>query len=422
MKRDAFSTISRRQALKTAGALLAGSGMGLLHSQASAEEESSDLPPVLLPYLQNPAPDGMTVLFLARDATKVSIAWAVEGAKSLSNIDAESIAIPGTPWTRWRVRLKGLRPGTTYRYQVRYTIGSTESKTEVYPFTTFDPQADEAKLAIFNDIHDRKETISALMKHVKPEDFDASIFNGDMINDPSASNGARQAITLWNFYVELLQGYSKPILFVRGNHEVRGSFCKHLHYLFELPSLTFDQAPEDQQWQYELTMGPVHFLMMDTGEDDDLDTPEDSYKRPKFWQAYRLRQKQWLEQRLAARSGANKPWRVFVSHIPLHNPAGWFSITSRDGWLAELTKYGLSLMLAGHDHSWKFLSNDKSFAIKGTKDEDKPTFPVLIAGGPSLPEGTVILLHGTTRALRARMYSCEGKLLHSFHDSRPLRS
>lgn len=415
--------VTRRDALKTAGAFLAGSSLGMLSQPATAADAENDLPQVLLPYLQNPTANGMTILFMAREAEKVSVAWTKDGESKLIEIAAESVAVPGTPWTRWQVRLKGLRPGVSYRYQVRYTINEQELKTEVYPFTAINPQAEDIKVAVFNDIHDRKETISALMKHVKADDYQCSIFNGDMINDPSASNGAKQVFTLWNFYVELLQGYSKPILFVRGNHEVRGSFQKHLIYLFDLPLLSLDQDPSQQNWHYELTMGPVHFIMMDTGEDDDLNTPEDSYKRPKFWQAYRLRQKEWLEQRATAKAGPASPWRVFVSHIPLHNPAGWYSITARDAWLAGIKKIGFSLMLAGHDHSWKFLDEGKKFLIKGTKDlEDKPEFPLLIAGGPSMPEGTVILLSGTSRALRVRMYSCEGELLHSFDETKRLRS
>lgn len=116
----------------------------------------------------------------------------------------------------------------------------------------------------------------------------------------------------------------------RGNHETRGGFKDRLQYLFQPPDLTTDQPPADQLWRFELTAGPAHLVFMDTGEDDGPETPEDSYKQPKFWQAYRQRDAAWLKERVAARGWGNRPWRIFISHIPLHNPAGWFSIGSRD--------------------------------------------------------------------------------------------
>ena len=160
---------------------------------------------------------------------------------------------------------------------------------------------------------------------------------------------------------------------------------------------------------------------MDTGEDDDLQTPEDSYKRPKFWQGYRKREAAWLEGRVAAKSGAGKPWRVFVGHIPLHNPAGWFSISSRDDWMPGLKEAGISLMLAGHDHSWKFLPAGGTFEIHGRNGEkDTPVFPVMIGGGPSMREGTVILLGADRDKLTARMLDTTGKVLHEFCTDQPL--
>lgn len=413
---------TRRDLIKTTGLLIAGSAMtgtGL----AAVAEAPVPLPLTLLPYLQNPAPDAMSVCFLAREATDVTVLWATEDGKSLRKATAVPQQIPKTPWTRWKVRLSGLKPGTKYNYQVRYSDGGEEQKAEKYRFTTLDPKATETKVAVFNDIHDRRETISAVMEQVKPEDFDFTIFNGDMINDPSTADGARKVFELWNFYVGLLEGHSKPILFVRGNHEVRGSFKENLRFIFDLPALTLEQQPEDQQWQYEFTAGPVHFITMDTGEDDGPETAEDSYKRPKFWRAYRKCQAKWLENLVKSKSGHDQPWRIFVSHIPLHNPASWYSIASRDDWNPHLTQCGVSLMLAGHDHSWKFLPAGETFKIRGKADlEDTPAVPVLIGGGPALNQGTVILVHANSTQLTTRLFHTSGKLLHSFSTKKTLNT
>jgi predicted phosphodiesterase len=421
INRFSMKTTTRRNLLKTTGLLIAGSAVTGT-SLAQVAEAANPLPLTLLPYLQNPAPDGISICFLAREVKSVTVLWTINGGKSPFKSTAVPQEIPKTPWTRWKVRLAGLKPGAKYSYQIRYSDGGDEKSSETYIFTTLNPGATETKVAVFNDIHDHRETISALMGIVKPEDFDFTVFNGDMINDPSEANGARKVFELWNYYVELLHGHSKPILFIRGNHEVRGSFKENLRFLFDLPDLTMDQAAADQQWQFQLTAGPVHFVTMDTGEDDGPETPEDSYKRPKFWQAYRKRQAAWLENLVRSKTGSEKPWRIFLSHIPLHNPASWFSISSRDDWNPLLTDYGVSLMLAGHDHSWKFLPAKKTFKIPKMADmEDTPAVPVLIGGGPLMNQGTVILIHADSRKLMTRMYDTKGELLNEFSTGERLK-
>ena len=193
----------------------------------------------------------MTVYFLVREASAVVVFWTKEGERQATQTPAESIAIPGTPWNRWNARLTGLKPGTPYHYRVHYTLADTGHQSEIYRFLTPDPAARKMKAA-FNDIHDHRETITAVMAHVKPSDYDFTIFNGHMINDPSPKDGARHVLELWNFYVGLLEGHSKPIIFVLGNHEFPGGFTNRLPYLFDLPNLTLSDKPQDLQWQFEM--------------------------------------------------------------------------------------------------------------------------------------------------------------------------
>ncbi len=402
--------LSRRSLLKQAGLLASATALPIGSLLAATDEP---LPETLLPYLQNPGPDAMTVCFLAQKATGVKVAWVKDGQTKLTEVEAVGQAIPGTPWTIWKARLKGLLPGTSYRYQVRASPGDAKEKLPTYDFRTLDPRASELKVAIFNDIHNQLPTFEAALATVKPEDFEFSIFNGDMINDPSASDGAAVVFRLWNEYVRILDGSRKPIVFVRGNHEVRGSFCKTLGYLFDLPNLDPTAAEADHQWQYAFTAGPVHFVIMDTGEDDSPTTDPTSYKRPRFWEAYRRKQTAWLEKHLASPVVKNARHRVFVSHIPLHNPAGWYSIVSRDEWSRKVADAGFELMLAGHDHSWKFVPDRKEFTIGKGPETDTPTLPVLIGGGPSMKEGTLILLTADSKGLRTKMFASDGgKLLH----------
>lgn len=404
--------ISRRSILKQAGLLASAAALPL--NQMLAADVAEPLPEVLLPYLQNPGADAMTVCFLAQKATAVKVALVKDGQSKLIEIEGTGTAIPGTPWTLWKTRLTKLLPGTAYKYQVRHTLADKQETTPTYTFRTFNPNAPELKVAIFNDIHNRLETFQAALATVKPDDFEFTIFNGDMINDPSASDGAAVVFRLWNDYVRLIDGSQKPIVFMRGNHELRGSFSKKLSYMFDLPNLVATAPEEDQQWQFAFNAGPVHFVFMDTGEDDSPTTDPTSYKRPRFWEAYRRKQTAWLDKHLTTPAVKDARHRVFVSHIPLHDPTGDYSIVSRDEWSKKVADAKFELMLAGHDHSWKFVPEKKEFKVGKGPETDTPLTPVLIGGGPAMNQGTLILLTADSKGLRTKMYAADGgKLLHS---------
>jgi acid phosphatase type 7 len=379
---------------------------GVLPMIGAQAAVTNALPAVLQPYLQNPAADGMTVCFLAQGAEGVRVAWALEAQPTLTETPATSAAIPGTPWTIWKTRLAKLERGTVYQYQVRYSLPTGSAQSPVYHFRSLDPQAKTLRFAAFNDLHNNDQTLAALLRFVKAEDYEFSLLIGDCFGDPSSADGARELFRTLSAYLPLLDSGNKPIVFVRGNHETRGDFSSRLAYLFDLPNLNAALKADEQQWQFTLRAGPAFLLAMDTGEDDDFTTPADSYKRPKFWQSYRQRETQWLKEVLSTKPGDDAAWRVFVSHIPLYDPAGWICPSGRQYWVPFLLEARIDLMLAGHDHAWRHLP----------KGSNENPWPVLIGGGPSLDEGTVILFTAQEATLRARMLAAkDGRLLTEFN-------
>jgi acid phosphatase type 7 len=407
---------ARRSLLRAGACWAASTALSSIPLAQAAEPAPEKLPDTLTPYLQNPAPDAMTICIFSREASELSVVFHPPQGNRGIEVPATGLRVPGTPWTRWRCRISGLKPGQNYRYQVRYFVNNQRRESSSHTFRTLDPQADSCRALVFNDVHDRRETLQALLQHVRPQEADLILFNGDMINDPSAANGAEAVFSLWEFYVTSLGAHSRPILFIRGNHEVRGSFKEQIRHFFDLPHLADDQEPALQGWHHEVLSGPLRLLMLDTGEDDGPETPEDSYKRPSFWRAFRARQQEWLRQiPTPDHTTKTQPWHVFASHIPLHNPAGWFCQSARDLWLPELRRIGIDLMLAGHDHQWKFLPAGQEFEIARRKDQrDTPPFPVLIGGGPALKEATVIRLQATRTTLETTLLDASGQILHRF--------
>jgi acyl-CoA thioesterase-1 len=360
------------------------------------------------PYLQNPTDSGMTVCLLTRSASarEVLVSLTTDGEPKPAKLAALATAIPDTSWTVWKTRIKGLKPGTTYQYQLHYRSGNETRSTASYHFRTLDPAAKSQRAIAFNDTHTGHGVVAALMDHVKPEDYDFSLLLGDILEGP-----ADHVIETWNQYAELLDGANKPIIYVRGNHDTRGAFAKHLALLFDLPNLDPSKPWGEEQWQYVLHAGPVDFLVLDTCEDDDDSTPKTSYKNPDLWQKVRKSQAAWLKQNLV--DGSLKPasWRILLTHMPLYN-SPWCSVRSRNLWTPLLSEWKPDLALSGHDHTWR----QTQPIPKGGP------WPTLVGGGPAKAggeEGTMMILSADEKSLTVRLIgSKDGRQLTEFTSQR----
>jgi hypothetical protein len=390
-------------------------------STLMAAEKTVTPPPLPLPewvppYLQNPAPDGMTICFAARQAEAVRVSWSQEGTPVQAEIKATGTLIPKTPWTIWKVRLAGLKSGTAYGYRLQYRLNGQEKQEPRHVFHTLDVDARTVRMAVFNDLHNNLSTFELLAKQIKPEDYEFSVLLGDCWTDPSAGDSARTVFVCLDAYVRRLNASEKPLIFVRGNHETRGGFASQMACLFDLPNLDAAAKYADQNFQFDLQAGPVWFVAMDCGEDGD--------NRPEIFQPYRARQLAWLRQRLAAKAEDKSSWRVLISHLPIYNNQLWGnSEPARQMWEPTLSQAGFALALGAHDHGWKLLPKDQPMTItEQIRDQNKkvidtktwtmtPPYPVLIGGGPSPKQGTVMLFEATPSALRTRLLNVDGKLL-----------
>jgi predicted MPP superfamily phosphohydrolase len=384
----------------------------VLMASAVMGQDQKAVPPIVPqtvgPYLQNPSPEAMTLCFAAQKAEKVIVRWAAKGAQSMTTTSAVATTIPGTPWTIWKTRLTGLKPGTAYQYELNYEQDSRNQKEPVHVFKTVNPKAASITMAAYNDLHSNVQTLKLLTKQLTPEDYDFSALLGDCWSDPSMN----EVFIVLDQYVRLLNASEKPMIFVRGNHEFRGSFKQQMAYLFDLPNLDNPGAqPNEQKYQFDMQIGPVWFIAMDCGEDGDRDPP--------YFNPYREMQMNWLKGRLADKAKDQKSWRVLLSHLPLYqNDFNCYSEASRKIWEPALANAGIDLQMSGHSHSFGLIPKGKDITISlpiwsgDGKDRQQtgtntwqiiPPFPVMTGGGPSAREGTVMLLHATAADLKVRM-------------------
>ena len=302
-----------------------------------------------------------------------------------------------------RVRLTGLKPGqrTFYRvwtvpidFRTPTDIRRGEAVTTgVHAFTTLDDAAGTARFTVWNDTHQNKETLARLIEHLPAYPSDLLVWNGDVFNDIPSED-----VLIEELLHPAGRAYAatQALVFVRGNHDVRGAFARRMGLAIETPG---------DRYYYSFRQGPVAFLVLDTGEDKEDGHPE--YGGLADFARYRLEQQSWLEQAIARPGFQSAPFRVLLTHIPLRGPN--HSADARAKWEPLLAKAGIDFAISGHTHRHAY---------------EEPTagqpFPLLVGGGPGPDKATFIHAEATTDELRVRLLALDGSDLG--HWSVPRRS
>lgn len=268
-----------------------------------------------------------------------------------------------------KITIPQLDEGTEYRYRVfskevleyeghRVMYGNIAStnvyRTKPLRFRTLDNKKDNISFLVLNDIHGRQDDLAALSKEVNFDNTDLVFFNGDMV---SSMNSQQQFFDgFMDKAVELFAG-EVPVFFSRGNHETRGAFSVNFPDYFPTPT---------GQLYYSFRQGPVHFIVLDCGEDKpDSDIEYSDLAR---FDEYRTAQQEWLKKEIEKDEFKNAPHKVIVIHIP---PVGsdWHGPQDiKRKILPVLKNQGITAMICGHTHRYQYIEPDG-------KDLD---FPVII--------------------------------------------
>ncbi len=352
------------------------------------------------PSVMAPTADGFQVIWGVSEHCLGRIEWkAPDDAKvpvPAGSASADDYGMTPQGAETLRVRVRGLPAGAKVLVRAVTTSAASgrQEASDWKPASTLAPDAADTHFAVWNDTHQSAPTIQALHKLTPSVDF--LLWNGDICNDwkdprsllPTVLHPGGQDIT-----------HGRPLVFVWGNHDVRGPFA------YQLPN--FVATPQGKPYQ-AFRSGPVAIVCLHTGEDKPDSHP--NFKGRVAFDALRAEQARWLDDVLQTPEMATAPFRLVFCHIPLrwkvetppdYDKVGYddFSLRSRNAWHAALVRWKAQAVISGHTH--------ESFLLPATAE-----FPYaqLIGGGPRLTDATLLQGKATAEKLVLTLQKLDGKL------------
>jgi len=297
------------------------------------------------------------------------------------------------------IRLSGLRPGQRYQYRVAATPvfdlpaywpkTGVEMQSETFSFTTFDARKATVKFASISDTHESIGRIDTLMQRIRYDSLDFLVQTGD------AFNGVTSETQVWDRWLSpIINGalhQSIPLMLARGNHDTRGPFARELAKYVPI---------EENRFYFSRDIGPVHLLVVDTGEDKPDSTQV--YASLNHFEAYRHTELAWFKHHTTTSARARSaPFRIVVLHQPTWG-WGWISPASdsaRTAWTNAANTAGVDLVIAGHNHRF-------SFSPAGTQGRN---YPVLVVG-----QDQVAKVQATAKEIRVQLIGKDGNEVTTF--------
>ncbi|MBR1917832.1 MAG: endonuclease/exonuclease/phosphatase family protein [Bacteroidaceae bacterium] len=369
------------------------------------------------PYLQDPRHTEMTVMF---QTNSVCHTWVEYGEDSLTTQRARTMLDGQEVCYRLdnRIRLTNLKPGQRYYYRV-CVVGLTKKssyttvlgdtlRTPFYSFKTPVAKSQSRKAAkdgskfspstfqlfnssdftalVFNDLHQVKAVYDTLRTLIKDVDYDFVIFNGDCLPEPTDYS---DAVKMIHNCADPINGAEKPVIFIRGNHEIRNFYSAGMHDLI---------GYRDDKTYGAFTWGGTRFVILDAGEDKPDTTPV--YAGLNDFTQLRQDQADFLRAELKSKDFRKAANRVLISHIPVFGNDDKYRPCT-ELWGPIVKDQPFNIAIGAHNHELKWYAH-------GTEGA---SFPVLIGGGPSVKEGAVSILSSRGGKLHVKTLTTKGVFL-----------
>lgn len=342
------------------------------------------------PYLQLATPTSMNVMFQTNSVCHCWIEYGTDmqhTQRARTILDGQEVCYD----IENNIKLDNLKPGTRYYYRVcameilykgAYSnhFGADTLRTPFYSFRTPALKDEDFTCLVFNDLHEHGETLAHLRQLAKGIDYDFVIFNGDCLPEP---RNREHAISMIHSLADEVNGAEKPVIFLRGNHEIRNFYSAGMHHQI---------GYYNDKTYSAFTRGNTRFMLLDLGEDKPDSTPV--YGGLNDFTQLRNDQVEFIKKELSSREFKSARNHVLISHIPVFGNTDTYRPCT-ELWGPMLSRAPFDVALAAHTHQAKFYP----------KGIDGCHFPVYVGGGYNKTDATVAVLSCRGGKLSMRVLS-----------------
>ena len=376
-------------------ALILFVSMLLAVAPARAQDEPYkvfDTRPVITegPYLVATGETTATIVWLTDTPSHAKVLYGPDGHLSaVAEPHVDGLIPVGT---RHVVHLQDLVPGTTYDYEVVATRvvklkaywpdKGLDVRSGPHRFTTFDRDSPSVSFTVITDTHEDTGRINELNQAIDWDSTEFLVHAGDAFHWIDTEEHLFRA---WLRPTLTALAHSKPLIFLRGNHELRGPFARRL--------IDYLPTPEGR-FYYARDAGPVHLIVLDTGEDKPDDT--NVYAELNRTGPYRAEELAWFREHVKTTPRVSEaPFRVILMHQP---EWGWLA-DGPEAWVETANEGGVDLVISGHRHRF-------SYTPPGPDVEH--AYHLLVLG-----QDQVANVQATTAELMVTVTGLDGVVVHS---------
>ena len=341
------------------------------------------------PYLVANSETTATIVWLTDTPSHARVRYGTSGNLSATAEPQENGLVP--VGTLHVVHLGGLSAGTTYSYEVVATRvvrlkaywpdKGLDVRSGPHQFTTLDRSSASVSFSVVTDTHEDVRRIERLNETIDWDTTDFLVHTGDAFHWIDSEEHLFRA---WLNPIGAGLAHSKPLMFARGNHELRGPFARRL----------FDYVPTPEgRFYYARDAGPVHLMVLDTGEDKPDDT--NVYAELNRTAPYRAKELEWFREHVATTDRVSEaPFRIIVMHQPRW---GWLP-DGPDAWIQTANDARVDLVIAGHRHRFSYTP----------PTPDVHAYHLVVVG-----QDQVARVNATSTELRVVVTGTDGSVVHT---------